>query len=1242
MKTANIILALSLALLGAFVTSSAQGQIVSDDFNKPALNTNLWTWSDPQGDDTDSISGYGTTDVVLSVSVSGNEDQDQWAQPSQNCATLLQNAPNTDFEVTAKWETVPGVDNGEYGFLVYDPTGTNFLRFDVQTVSGALDGFMGIINQGTGAYLPGANWPSPIGGLVQPTDGTDNGTAYMRLKRQGDLWTYSLSSNGVDWVTFLQPITQAWTVAKVGPYFGGQGITYNLDWFFNDASPILNEDGNPLAKPTIVDQPASMTNLQGYATQISAAADDGGLAGLSLSYQWWSETNGVYVPLADGGQISGSGTPTLTISNLVFADATNYYVVVTNVSGAVTSSVANVTVLLRESSPIVSDDFNEPALNTNLWTWSDPQGDDTYSISGYGTADVVLSVSVSENENHDAWVSNNCATLLQNAPNTDFEVTAKWETVPGADNGEYGFLVYDPTGTNFLRFNVQGNEGGLSGYLIIIQNGNGNTLCANGFAQAVSLVPPTDGTDNGTAYMRLKRQGDLWTYSLSSNGVDWVTVYQPVTQAWPVAYVGPYFGGQGITYALDWFFNDASPIAYEDGNHPLPPIIVDSPASGTNLLGQNQQFSATADDGLAGLLGLHYQWDIESSGVYVPLADGGQFSGSGTPTLTISNLVFANATNYYVVVTNNWGAVTSSVASLTILPITGALIGSGATAASSYNLTTLGALDWAHWNGTFIDKASGGGLISDVTQIGAGTYGTYSDPSRNITWSDGTPIPSGINDNNYIWCNGASDSGWTFTVPADTTNRTLHVLCGGPSGSSVNITAQLSDFSAPAYTDTTIATGALFTKEYMFTYKAGSASQTLTITVTHINSGGPSCDLIAAWLTPAGFAPPTVAMTGPADGTLFTVPAKVILTADASSTNSTIAEVDFYADTTNLIGTATSEPYSFTWNITNTGIYTVTATATDSSGATGYATDPITLLVGGPGLLPVSDDFDEPALNTNLWTWINPVGDCSYSTIGYGSTDVVLAVSCPAGAGHDPWTDNTAAQIMQNVPDEDFEVTAKFESIPALLNQEEGFLVLDPTGANFLRFNIQVQPTLAGFMLIINNGVGNTLAGGTYALPISSLAIPAGGGNNGTAFLRLRRQGDTWTFLISPDGVAWETVYHPVQQAWTMAQLGLYVGDGGTGYTAAIDYFFNDLAPIANEDGQAPTQPRPSLVITRSGNNIVISWPTSAAGYSLASTPSISGSITWSPDTTAVVVAGGQNTVTESIGSGAKFYRLTK
>lgn len=158
---------------------------------------------------------------------------------------------------------------------------------------------------------------------------------------------------------------------------------------------------------------------------------------------------------------------------------------------------------------------------------------------------------------------------------------------------------------------------------------------------------------------------------------------------------------------------------------PPPPEIVVPPASQTNYSGYAAQFTATARGGLP----LSYHWSKEVNGVYVPLTDGGQVSGSGTPTLTISNLVFANATNYYVVVTNNWGAVTSSVANLTILSLTGSLLGTPLPAPATVDLTAAGSLDWAAWglnvDTDFDQKAGGTNQITNITLIGPGPNGPH-------------------------------------------------------------------------------------------------------------------------------------------------------------------------------------------------------------------------------------------------------------------------------------------------------------------------------------------------------------------------------------------------------------------------------------------------------------------------------------------------------------------------------------
>jgi hypothetical protein len=181
----------------------------------------------------------------------------------------------------------------------------------------------------------------------------------------------------------------------------------------------------------------------------------------------------------------------------------------------------------------------------------------------------------------------------------------------------------------------------------------------------------------------------------------------------------------------------------------------------------------------------------------------------------------------------------------------GALNGSVGTASTStYNLTTLGGTDWAHWNGQYVHKASGGGQISNVTRVGGGNYGTFSESVRNVNWTDGTPTTSNSDDQTYIWCNDKQNAGWTFTVSASTTPHTLKVLYGGANSGSpgVTISAHLSDSSAPDYTNAQTITSSTM-ELATFTFNSASAGQTLKITLTKTNnSDGASVDLDSAWL----------------------------------------------------------------------------------------------------------------------------------------------------------------------------------------------------------------------------------------------------------------------------------------------------------------------------------------------------------------------------------------------------------
>ena len=91
-------------------------------------------------------------------------------------------------------------------------------------------------------------------------------------------------------------------------------------------------------------------------------------------------------------------------------------------------------------------------------------------------------------------------------------------------------------------------------------------------------------------------------------------------------------------------------------------------ASGPGIMAQPQSLGVPGSTALftvtaTGTAPLSYQWLFNGS----TLANGGQFSGVNSSTLSINNAQPANAGGYTVVVTNSLGSVTSAVAVLTVL-----------------------------------------------------------------------------------------------------------------------------------------------------------------------------------------------------------------------------------------------------------------------------------------------------------------------------------------------------------------------------------------------------------------------------------------------------------------------------------------------------------------------------------------------------------------------------------------------
>jgi hypothetical protein len=78
---------------------------------------------------------------------------------------------------------------------------------------------------------------------------------------------------------------------------------------------------------------------------------------------------------------------------------------------------------------------------------------------------------------------------------------------------------------------------------------------------------------------------------------------------------------------------------------------------------------------------------------------------------------------------------------------------------------------------------------------------------------------------------------------------------------------------------------------------------------------------------------PVVNITFPLNGSSFTAPAIITITANASDGDGTINKVEFYNGSTKL-GEKNSAPYSFIWNNMAVGTYSLTAVAIDNSNVT--------------------------------------------------------------------------------------------------------------------------------------------------------------------------------------------------------------------------------------------------------------------------------------------------------------------
>ena len=122
------------------------------------------------------------------------------------------------------------------------------------------------------------------------------------------------------------------------------------------------------------------------------------------------------------------------------------------------------------------------------------------------------------------------------------------------------------------------------------------------------------------------------------------------------------------------------------------------------------------------------------------------------------------------------------------------------------------------------------------------------------------------------------------------------------------------------------------TAPYSFSWSSVAAgTYTLTARATD-NLGGTGTSAVSTITVSAGNTPPSVNITSPADGAVFTWKPTITVTATASDSDGNVTTVEF-RDGTTVLGQDTSAPYSFTWRNVPPGSHVLTARATDNAGA---------------------------------------------------------------------------------------------------------------------------------------------------------------------------------------------------------------------------------------------------------------------------------------------------------------------
>lgn len=663
-----------------------------------AISTNAWVLTKPAGSDGVLFTQFGTMigDVYAATNAPGTE------------GFLSQDGNNNnnagDWPFQAYGEGYVGVEiivpntSTNYGWvhLIYhgdlNPRALQLVDYGYETTVGK-----GIPAGTTNTLMAPIFSQQPqittiaIGGsgqLISAASGSPNPTYQWQAGTVGS-GVYTNLSNGA---SFSGTTSNILTISSATTDQG-------LDYVVIASNSQGAATSSPPATVTVQYIPAQLDGVYpqqasvyaGFTVRLTATI----LSGYAPSLQW--RKNGTN--LINGGNISGAtniyngNTGYLWVSNLSSADIGNYDVVLNSTDQSVTSQVSTV------STQLPTGEFDESAVMAlkpifyyRLNETTDP------SISGVTAYDFASGLNGTYGNDTQNGNPGNAGILGPELASgyPGFTNNTAVRIIP---NDSAGVITLPPwnLNTNTVTFTawINPQSAQSSGKGIVYTRGTNSMVCGmayyDGFAPPAGLgfnwndgawavnthlIPPLNTWSLAAVVIS---PTNAWVYLLNTNGVQ--SFSRPGT--YPV---------QSFN-TTEWIGTDTSPNNNFDGyidevaifpqaltsqqiltlyaaslnKVSLTPTITSNPNSQQVYLGQTAHFGVTA----TGNQPLAFQWQAGSGGIYTNMVDGPNISGSTTPWLIVRNLTTNNAINYFVVVTNLGGAVTSSVASVSIVQPTG-------------------------------------------------------------------------------------------------------------------------------------------------------------------------------------------------------------------------------------------------------------------------------------------------------------------------------------------------------------------------------------------------------------------------------------------------------------------------------------------------------------------------------------------------------------------------------------------